>query len=213
LIWSNGWSTLFSYIWILCHEICLNTINSNTLSCHNITRVDDLSFPSIDEEDRIWLEREFEEDEIWAIIPNFKGDKAPGLDGFSMAFFQKCWEILKNDIFAVLKEFYSTGKFEKSLNATFVSLIPKKAGAVDIKDFRPISLIGGMYKIISKILANRLKVVLGKVVSQSQNAFIEGRQILDSVLVANECVDSRIRFGIPGIICKLDLEKAYDHVN
>jgi hypothetical protein len=81
------------------------------------------------------LEREFEEDEIWAVIQNFKGDKAPGPDSFSMAFFQKCWEILKNDIFAVLKEFYSTGKFEKSLNATFVSLIPKKAGAVDIKDF------------------------------------------------------------------------------
>jgi hypothetical protein len=53
-------------------------------------RVDDLSFPSIDEEDRIWLEREFEEDEIWAVIQNFKGDKALGPDGFSMAFFQKC---------------------------------------------------------------------------------------------------------------------------
>jgi hypothetical protein len=95
------------------------------------TRADDLSFLSIDEEDRTWMEREFEEDVIWAVIQNFKGDKPPGPDGFTMAFFQKCWEILKTYIIAVLKEFQTSGKF-KSLNDTFVSLIPKKAGAVDI---------------------------------------------------------------------------------
>jgi hypothetical protein len=79
---------------------------------------------------------------------------------------------------AVLKDFHKSGKFDKSLNATFVSLIPKKAGAVEIKDFEPISLIGGMYKIILKVLANRLKSVLGKIVSHSQTAFIKRRQIL-----------------------------------
>jgi hypothetical protein len=99
------------------------------------------------------------------------------------------------------------------LNATLVSLIPKKTGAMEVKDFRPISLIGGIYKIISKVLANRFKSVLGKIISNSQNVFIGGRQILDSVLIANECVDSQIRSGDPGFLCKLDLEKAYDHVN
>jgi len=114
---------------------------------------------------------------------------------------------------AVFVEFHPRGKFKKSFNATFVSLIPKTTGAIDMKDFRPISLIGGIYKIISKVLANRFKSVLGKIISNTQNAFIGSRQILDSVLIANECVDSHIRLGDLGLLCKLDLEKAYDHVN
>jgi hypothetical protein len=103
------------------------------------------------------------------------GDKAPGPDGFSMAFFQKYWGVLKKHIMAVFSEFHNSSQFERSLNATFVSLISKKAKAVEVKDFRPISLVGGVNKIISKVLANRLKSVLGKIISSSRNAFIGGQ--------------------------------------
>lgn len=99
------------------------------------------------------------------------------------------------------------------MNATFISLIPKKSDATEARDFRPISLIGGVYKIIAKVLANRLKMVLGDIVHESQNAFTKGRQILDFVLIANECLDSRLKSGVLGVLCKLDVEKAYDHVN
>jgi hypothetical protein len=75
----------------------------------------------------------------------------------------------------VFYEFHARGLFEKSLNASFISLIPKNPGANSIKDFWPISLVDGIYKIIAKVLADRLKSVLEKVISKSQSAFIKGR--------------------------------------
>ena len=74
-------------------------------------------------------------------------------------------------------------------------------------------MVGGLYKILAKVLANRLKRVVGKVVSEAQNAFVEGRQILDAALIANEVVDALLWRKESGVLCKLDIEKAYDHLD
>ena len=110
-------------------------------------------------------------------------------------------------------DFFSSGKFVVSLNFTFIGFIPKKAGAIDIKDFRPISLVGSIYKLRSKVLARGLRRVIGSLILENQNAFVEGRQILYAVLIANELIDSRLKSDKEGIVCKLDVEKAYNHVN
>ena len=93
-------------------------------------------------------------------------------------------------------------------------LLPKKGGVEDLGDFRPISLLGGgHYKLLAKVLANKLKKVIGKVVTPYQNAFVTRRQILDASLTANEVIDAWNKMGEKWIICKLDIEKAYDSIN
>ena len=117
-------------------------------------------------------------------------------------------------LYSLAENFSSPCSGKSSLS--YISIIldsPKKNNAIDVKDFQPISLVGSVYKLLSKVLANRLRVVLDSLISESQNAFVGGRQILDSGLIANECLDSRLKSLVLGVVCKLDIEKAYDHVN
>ena len=110
------------------------------------------------------------------------------------------------------KEFHEHNKFVRSLNSTFLVLVPKNENVVDIKDLRPIKFGGGIIQNFDKVLANRVKKVVGQVVSTSQNVFVEGGQILDGALIANEIVDTLLSRKEKGLLCKLDIEKAYDHL-
>ncbi|RVW56212.1 Transposon TX1 uncharacterized 149 kDa protein [Vitis vinifera] len=155
--------------------------------------VNNLEFDSIGAEEAARLELMFTVEEVFLALSELNGDKAPDPDGFTLAFWHFCWDFVKDEIMGFFKDFFERGKFVRSLNTTFLVFIPKKGGAEDLTDFRPISLVGSLYKLLAKVLANRLKKVVGKVVSTTQNAFVEGRQILDAALIANEVIDSLLK--------------------
>ena len=142
------------------------------------------------------LERSFSETEVWNAISRSEGNKASGSDGFNMHFFKIYWSMIKEDMMRFFGQFFDSSSFDKRLNASFIALIPKCASASGLNEFRPISLVGCIYKILANVLANRLRDVLDEVIGPNQFSFIKGRQILDCYLVANEVIDEIKRKGL-----------------
>ncbi|GKV31169.1 hypothetical protein SLEP1_g39893 [Rubroshorea leprosula] len=136
----------------------------------------------------------------------------PKLDGISFKFVKTMWEVIKPDVVNFVQEFQEHGRLVKGSNASFIVLIPKTENPQGIEEYRPISLIGIMYKIIAKLLANRLRKVLPKVIGEQQMAFLEGRQLSEGVVIANEVIDEVKRKKMKSFLFKVDFEKAYDKV-
>ena len=129
--------------------------------------MDGLDFACIEEEERLSLEKEFTKEEVIQVLREMEGDKAPGPDGFTVAFFHKCWSVVEKDVMDFFDCFQRHSVFERSINASFLTLTPKKCNVVNIKDFRPISLVGSVYKLLSKVLANGLKAILDNHISKT----------------------------------------------
>ena len=132
------------------------------------------------------LLEEFSADEVKTALFQMSPTKTPGSDGMNALFYQKFWHIVSNDVTNAVLDFLNTGFMLLELNYTHIVLIPKVKSPEKISDFRPISLCNVIYKIISKVLANRLKLILPQLISPSQSAFVPGRLITDNMLVANE---------------------------
>ncbi|GKC23951.1 RNA-directed DNA polymerase, eukaryota, partial [Tanacetum coccineum] len=163
-------------------------------------------------EQRADLEREVTIEEIKTAVWNCGIDKSPGPDGFTFDFYRHFWPIIDTDVHAAVIHFFKHGDIPGGCNSSFIALIPKIPDANMVKDFRPISLIGSIYKIIAKILTNRLVTVLGNIVSEVHSAFIAGRQILDGPFILNEVLHWCSKKKKKSLIFKVDFEKAYDSV-
>ena len=140
--------------------------------------------------------------------------KAPGPDGMTALFFQKFWHIVGMDVTNAMLDFLNNGYMLKSLNFIHIALIPKVKSPKSMTQFRPISLCNVLYKIISKVLVNRMKIILPLVVSDGQSAFVPGWMISD-IMIAFEIIHflKNKRVGkLPQMAAKLDMSKAYDRV-
>ncbi|KAF5791018.1 putative RNA-directed DNA polymerase [Helianthus annuus] len=175
------------------------------ISCSNLAQLSDQEAGS--------LVQEFTLEEIKTAIWDCDGDRAPGPDGFNFKFLKHFWPELHGDFLAFFNEFYNSAAFSPGCASSFLALIPKVNDPTSFSDFRPISLVGCINKVVSKVLVNRLKRVVGKLISAEQSAFLAGRSITDGPLMLNEMVGWMKRAKSKGLFFKVDIDKAYDSLN
>jgi hypothetical protein len=133
------------------------------------------------DEELVVLEKPVSEKEILEVLKGFPKEKSPGPDGWSVEFFIFFFDLVAKDLMEVVEESCIKGEVIKSLNSTFIALIPKVNGPTNFGDFRPIALCNLYYKVISKIIAQRLRPILSRSLSEEQFGFLKGRQINDAI--------------------------------
>jgi hypothetical protein len=153
-------------------------------------------------------------EEIKGAMFDLSGEAAPGPDGFSGHFYQHFWHIIGADVVKSSQYFFTHSYIMPNLNSILIILIPKIAGADKLDNFRPIALANFQFKIITKILADRLVFIASKIISTHQRGFIPGRHIHDCILTASEAVNFLHKKAYGGnIALKIDIKKAFDTVS
>ncbi|GAU35431.1 hypothetical protein TSUD_375210 [Trifolium subterraneum] len=180
---------------------------------HNRPFVHGINFNVLLAEDNDLLLQPFTEEEVREVIWSCDGNKSPGPDEYNFNFLKECWTTLKLDVMDFLNEFHHGVSLPKAITASFLTLIPKKDHPQQLSEYRPICLISVLYKISSKLLADRMKKIMGKLISTCQSVFIPGRQILDGIVVLNEIIDLAKRRKDSCLFFKVDFERPYDTIS
>ncbi|XP_010678145.1 uncharacterized protein LOC104893708 [Beta vulgaris subsp. vulgaris] len=168
----------------------------------------------LSEEHKVFLNRLYTTEEVKSALFSISGDKAPGPDDFGGYFFRDAWSIIGENVTAAVLAFFNSGQLLKEVNATTLTFIPKIPCPSSVKEFRPIACCNVIYKCITKMLCNRLRVVLPELIAENQGAFVHERFIVHKIMVCQDLVRHYGRKNVkPSCIMKLDMQKAYDTIN
>ncbi|GJV56809.1 RNA-directed DNA polymerase, eukaryota [Tanacetum coccineum] len=186
--------------------------NRFRVPCDNRSRIN-FPFPNrLSSDQADLLEEPISSDEIRIAVWACGENKSPGPDGFTFEFFRRFWDFIGPDFCLAVKWFFDHSSFAKGCNSSFIALIPKVPDPKGVNDYRPISLIGSLYKVVTKILALRLSSVLDYLISEVQSAFLPNRQILDGPFIINDVLSWCKLKRHQAMIFKVDFAKAYDSV-
>ena len=152
-------------------------------------------------------------EEVQAAIAGLNGEGSPGPDGLLVLFYKEFWALAKGDVMATLEELRSPQANMEKINKSYLFMLPKRQGAESIDDYRPIALSNSIYLIMAKVLANKLKEVIGALIGPLQYAFIPWRQLPDSVVLAGEILATWKAKGMTAFMWKVDFAEAYDSLD
>lgn len=169
---------------------------------------------TIDDEDRELCDKKIDKSEIFTALKTMSRNKSPGSDGLTMEFYVKFFDVFNDIFFRLFNCIYEKSMMSRSMRHGQITLVYKKKGdRKRLKNWRPINLLNVDYKILARIMSNRLKQVLPKIVSQEQTSCIIGRDISDTIVCVNDIIDIAEREQIEGYLIKIDQEKAFDRVS
>ncbi|CAI5458366.1 unnamed protein product [Closterium sp. Yama58-4] len=158
------------------------------------------------------ISRDWTEAEVKQAIQEMANGKSPGCDGIPKELFQHQWELLRKPVMAMIEEFVSSGNLPAVANEAVTILLYKKGEETDVRNYRPITLLTSVYKILAKVVASRMKAVLDQVISKEQFGFLPGRRLTDAVSLVADLIETAKNEDSDWYLLLIDFEKAYDSV-
>ena len=179
----------------------------------NFSQLDSYQIPKLGDAENSLLEGPITYEELLFCLKKSANNTSPGFDGFTYEFFKFFWKDLGHFLVRAINVCFNQGKLTESLRRGVITCLPK--GNKDkqyLKNWRPISLLNTSYKLASSCIAERLKLVLPKLINEDQTGFISGRFIGENIRLLYDVINYTERNNLPGMLVLVDFEKAFDSV-